>query len=240
MEVRGFARSTDPPGCPGERLVTGAQPGASERGDRTIVTPGVGRLTVEPDVATIRLGVAITRPTASEARDAAASTMTAILDAIAAAGVERRDIRTSLLGLGPVTDYTPERGPRVTGYQLTNAVEVTVRDLGAAGKVIDAGLAAGASSLDGLEFLLDDPTGAQDLARRAAVEDARRRAATLAVAADVRLGPVVAVVEDARPAPLFERGGITGMALKAGADTPIEAGTQEVVVSVVVTFLIEA
>ena len=102
------------------------------------------------------------------------------------------------------------------------------------------GSAAGASSLDGLEFRLDDPAPAEDAARRAAVEDARRRATTLAAAADVRLGPVVGIVEGSRPAPMFERGGIAGMALKAASDTPIEAGTQDVVVSVVVTFLIAA
>jgi hypothetical protein len=207
--------------------------------DRTIVAPGLGRVTVEPDVATIHLGVAIIRPTASAAREAAAATMTTILDAIAAAGVERRDIRTSLVGLGPITDYSSERGPRVTGYQLTNTVEVTVRDLPSAGQVIDAGLAAGASSLDGLEFRLDDPAPAQDSARRAAVEDARRRATTLAAAADITLGPVVGIVEGSGPTPMFERGGVEGMALKVAADTPIEAGTQDVVISVIVTFLID-
>jgi uncharacterized protein YggE len=211
---------------------------AAPSADRTIVVPGLGRLTVEPDVATVRLGVAITRPTASAAREEAAETMTAILQAIAAAGVDRRDVRSSLVGLGPITDYSSERGPRVTGYQLTNSVELTVRDLSAAGKVIDAGLGAGASSLDGLEFRLADPAPAEDAARRAAVEDARRRAITLATAADVTLGSVVGIVEGSRPAPMFERGGIEGMALKAASDTPIEAGTQDVVVSVVVTFLI--
>ncbi len=208
--------------------------------DRTIVAPGLGRLTVEPDVATVRLGVAITRPTATDAREAAAATMTAVLEAIVAAGVARRDIRTSLVGLGAITDYSSERGPRVTGYQLTNTVEVTVRDLGSVGQVIDAGLAAGASSLDGLEFRLDDPAPAEEAARQAAVEDARRRATTLAAAAEVRLGQVVGIVEGSRPAPMFERGGIEGMALKAASDTPIEAGTQDVVICVVVTFLIEA
>jgi uncharacterized protein len=195
---------------------------------------------VEPDVASVRLGVAITRPTATAAREAAAETMTAILGAVAAAGVDRRDIRTSLVGLGPITDYSSERGPRVTGYQLTNTVELTVRDLRSAGQVIDAGLAAGASSLDGLEFRLADPAPAEEAARQAAVEDARRRATTLAGAADVRLGRVVGIVEGSQPVPLFERGGIAGMALKAAADTPIEAGTQDVVISVVVTFLIDA
>ena len=206
--------------------------------DRSIVVPGLGRLTVEPDVATVRLGVSITRPTASEAREAAAETMTAILKAIAAAGVERRDIRTSLVGLGPITDYSSERGPRVTGYQLTNTVELTVRELSSAGKVIDAGLGAGASSLDGLDFRLADPAPAEDTARRAAVEDARRRATTLATAADVTLGPVVGIVEGSGQTPMFERGGTAGLALKAASDTPIEAGSQDIVVSVVVTFLI--
>lgn len=212
---------------------------AASAADRTIVAPGIGRLAVQPDVATIRLGVSITRPTATDAREAAAATMTAVLEAITAAGAARRDVRTSLVGLGPITDYSSERGPRVTGYQLTNTVEVTVRDLSSAGQVIDAGLAAGASSLDGLEFRLDDQAPAEDAARRAAVEDARRRATTLAAAADVRLGPVVGIVEGS-PAPMFERGGIEGMALKAASDTPIEAGRQDVVISILVTFLIEA
>lgn len=204
----------------------------------TIVAPGIGRVTVEPDVATTRLGVVLVRPTAAEVRTAAATTMSAVLDAIAGLGVARRDMRTSLVGLAPLTDYSAERGPRVTGYQLTNTVEVTVRDLASAGAVIDAGLSAGASSLDGLEFRLEDPTAARDRARRAAVDDARTRAGSLADAARVRLGSVVGIVEGTRPLPEFEHGGTAGLALKASADTPIEAGTQEIVVSVVVTFLI--
>lgn len=214
--------------------------GPETAGSRTIVVPGTGRVTVEPDVATIRLGVAIVRPTASAAREAAASTMTAILDAVADAGVARRDLRTALVSLSPVTDYSAERGPRVTGYQVTNTVALTVRDLAATGAVIDAGLAAGASSLDGLEFRLDDPTAAEDSARRAAVQDATKRATALANAAGVTLGRAIGIVEGARgPIPFEPGGGIRGLAMKAEtADTPVESGTQDVEVSVVVTFAI--
>jgi hypothetical protein len=206
----------------------------------TIVVPGSGRVTVEPDVASVRLGVAIIRPTATEAREAAAATMTAILDAVVVAGIARRDLRTALVALNPVTDYSSERGPRVTGYQVTNTVEITVRDLASTGAVIDAGLGAGASGLDGLEFRLDDPTAAEESARRSAIEDARRRAATLATAAEVALGDVVGIVEGGRqPIPMPFAGGVRGLAMKAeAADTPVESGTQEVAVSVVVTFAI--
>jgi uncharacterized protein YggE len=215
-----------------------AQPPAGDP-ERTIIVPGVGRLTVEPDLATIRLGVAITRPTATEAREAAAAIMTSVIDALVATGIERRDLRTTLVGLSPITDYSPERGPRVTGYQLTNTVEATVRQLPAAGAVIDAALAAGATSLDGLDFRLEDRTGPEAAARRAAVDDARRRADVLAEAAGVRLGPVVGIVEGPRGGVPIPRGGRGPLAMTAEADTPIEAGSQELVVSVVVTFSID-
>lgn len=206
---------------------------------RQIAVPGTGRVTVEPDIAHVRLGVAVVRPSAAAARESAAATMSAILAAVRNAGVEGRDLRTTLVSLNPVTDYSSERGPRVTGYQVANTVDVTVRDLSAAGAVIDAGLGAGATSLDGLEFRLDDATAAEAGARRAAVEDARRRAETLAEAGGVRLGEVLAIVEGQRPpGPIPFAGGIRGLALtaEAAADTPVESGSQEVVVSVVVTF----
>lgn len=207
---------------------------------RAIVVPGTGRVTVEPDVASIRLGLTVIRQTASAAREAAAVTMTAILDALAAAAVARRDMRTALVALNPVTDYSAERGPRVTGYQISNTVAVTVRDMAATGTVIDAALGAGASSMDGLEFHLEDTTAAESAARTAAIEDAHRRATTIAAAAKVTLGGVIDVVEgDRGQGPIPFQGGMRAMAMKAeAADTPVESGTQEISVSVVVTFAI--
>src|SRR4051794_9128457 len=74
--------------------------------DRTITVTGMGRVTLVPDVADLRLGVNITRPTAAEARDEAATAMTKVVAAIRAAGVADRDIATSTLSLQPVYDYT--------------------------------------------------------------------------------------------------------------------------------------
>jgi Uncharacterized conserved protein len=207
---------------------------------RAIAVPGTGRVTVEPDVASIHLGVTVIRQTASAARESAAMTMTAILDALAAAGIARRDMRTALVALNPVTDYSSDKGPQVTGYQISNSVAITVRDLAATGTVIDAALGAGASSMDGLEFHLEDTSEAESAARTAAVEDARRRATTIAAAAKVTLGSVIDVVEgDRGQGPMPFAGGMRVMAMKAeAADTPVESGTQEISVSVVVTFAI--
>ena len=86
----------------------------------------------------------IARPTVEAARAAAAEAMAAILAAVTGAGVARRDVRTTLLSVQPRYDYRDGKAPALTGYDLANVVEVTVRDLGALGAVIDGALTAGA------------------------------------------------------------------------------------------------
>lgn len=207
---------------------------------RSISVPGVGRVSIQPDIATLRLGVLLVRQTAAAARESAAASMTAVIDALSAAGVARKDLRTALLSLSPVTDYSPETGPRVTGYQAANSLAVTVRDLSSAGSLVDAALAAGATSMDGLDFSVDDPSAPEDEARKLAMADARRRAQTIADAAGVKLGNVTGVVEGERGGPVpFPA--LRAVAFKAeAADTPVEAGSQEIVVSVTVAYAIEA
>ena len=212
---------------------------ASSGPSGTIVVPGRGVVAVDPDVALLRLGVVLVRPTATAARSTAAATMQAVLGALADGGVERRELRTTLVGLDAVRDYSSESGPTITGYQLTNAVEATIRAIATVGELIDAALAAGATSMEGLSFRVSDPSEALSEARRRALADARQRAATLAAEAGVEIGVVIAIVEGGAvepgpPRPMAE------LRMKAMADTatPVEAGTSEIEVSVSVTFAI--
>ena len=202
-----------------------------------IVVSGTGRVAVDPDVADLRLGVAVARPTVEAARAAAADAMAAILAAVAAAGVERRDVRTSLLSVQPRYDYRDGKAPVLTGYDLANVVEVTVRDLGTLGTVVDGALTAGATSLDGLGFRVDDPREAESVARTAAVAEARARAEVLATAAGVALGAVTNVVEGGPP-PAWPQAKAARLMAASDAGTPVEAGTTEIAVTVTVTFAI--
>ena len=203
-----------------------------------ISVPGRGAVRVEPDVAEVQLGVVTIRPTAGEARAAAATTMEAVLAGLRSGGVSGPDLRTSLLSLDAVRDYS-DGSQRITGYQLTNRVEATVRTIETAGLLVDGALAAGATSLDGLTFRLDDPTEALSEARRLAVADARRRAETLAEEAGVTLGAVVGIVEGGGFAPGPPRPlALYRVSETAAATTPIEAGTNELAVEVTVEFTI--
>lgn len=209
---------------------------ATDPGAGTIVVSGTGRVSVEPDLADLRLGVTVARPTVEAARDVAATTMEAILGALDAAGVERRDVRTALLSVQPRYEYRENRPPALAGYDLANVVEVTVRDLARLGAIVDGTLGAGATSLDQLTFRLADPEAAEREARLRAMAAARAKADVLAEAAGLAIGGVSDVVEGGgRPIPLphmkAER-----MMLAADTATPVEAGSMEISVTVTVTY----
>ena len=202
----------------------------------TIVVSGTGRVVVDPDIAELRLGVAISRPSVEAARTAAAETMTDILAAVTAAGVAKRDVRTTLLSVQPRYDYRDGKAPTLVGYDLANIVEVTARDLASLGAIVDGALSAGATSLDGLSFHVDDPREAERAARTAAVAEARSRAEVLAEAAGVAIAGVADIVEGGPP-PTWPQAKAARM-LAVDAATPVEAGMTEISVTVTVTFRI--
>lgn len=213
--------------------------GSTSDTDGRIVVRGTGRVSMEPDVAELRLGVSVARPTVATARADAAAAMTAILAAVTGAGVERRDVRTSLLSVQPRYDYRDGQAPVLTGYELADVVEVTVRDLARLGDVIDGTLGAGATSLDGLTFRVDDPTAAEVEARRRAMAAARARADVLAEAGRLRIVGVQDIVEGDAVRPPSPLGKAERMLMAADVATPVEAGSTEVAVTVSVTYRAE-
>jgi uncharacterized protein YggE len=100
----------------------------------TIVVSGTGRVAVDPDIADLRLGVAVSRPSVEAARSAAAEAMNAILAAVTPLASRKRDVRTTLLSVQPRYDYRDGKAPTLVGYDLANLVEVTARDLGQSGR----------------------------------------------------------------------------------------------------------
>ncbi len=198
----------------------------SETLEHTIAVSGSGRVFLRPDVADLQVGVSIQKPTVKEARAAAADAMTKVLAALKKAGIADRDLQTGALSLQPVYDYRQTDGPpRIVGYQFTNIVKATVRDLDILGGAIDDALAAGATSLDGVNFRVDDPKQAEAQARADAMADARAKADALARAAAVSIVGVSSISESGGqpPVPIFyageaarDKAGTAGRALRSG------------------------
>ena len=198
----------------------------------TVTVTGTGRVSRAADIARATFVVEATRDTAAAARAAAAEAAEATIDAIVAAGVARRDLRTAALDVQPNWEHDGTRSVRA-GFTVTNRIGAVVRDLERVGEVLDAGLSAGATGLEGVAFELADSSADETEARRLAVLDARARAATIADAAGRPLGALVAVAEGSMPpipAPRRER--MMLAADQLGAPTPVMPGAAEVTVSV--------
>ena len=233
----------------GASILFGLVAGAVLRGGSTVVNSsaaapehvitvsGVGQVSVAPDVADVLVGVVVQRPTVAQAQSAAADSMGAVVAAIKKDGVADKDIVTVNLSLSPVYDYSSGGGaPRLVGHQFVNTVRVTVRAIGSVASVIDDAVAAGATTIGGITFRLDDPKTVQAQARGLAMADARSKADALTAAAGVSIKGVAAISEATlQTNPTYTA---SAMAADKAASTPIQTGTTDIVVSVSVSYLI--
>ena len=115
-----------------------------------------------------------------------------------------------------------KRGAEVKGrYNVSNMVQVTIRDIEKVDAVLDAVTEAGVNQVWGVSFAVDNPDSAAAKAREMAVAQARAKAEGLARASGVRLGPVISISEDVggRPLPM----GRMAM-MEASGGGPISAG----------------
>ncbi|MEO8468714.1 MAG: SIMPL domain-containing protein [Chloroflexota bacterium] len=219
------------------RSILAADPATTP--EHTIAVSGTGRVVISPDIADLRLGVSITAKTVKAARTANATAMTAVIASLKKLGIAGKDIQTTTLSLQPVYDYSANSSaPRLTGYSLSNGIAVTIRNLDLVGDAIDGALGAGATTMDGVSFRVDDQVAAERQAREAAMAEAKSKAQTLATAAGVSIKGVASINETSAPIPYpMYYGAQAGAAVRDMA-TPVEPGTNEVTVTVAVVYLI--
>jgi uncharacterized protein YggE len=158
----------------------------------TVSVSGHGEVSVPPDTASVTIGVDVIKPTLDEAQDEATAQAAAVTEALKAAGIADEDIQTEYFSVNILRDYSENADPTViTGFEIINQLRVTVRDTSTLGELLDAAVQAGANSIYGVNFYVDDQTEAARDARVEAVEAARVKAEELAVAAGMTLGKLV-------------------------------------------------
>jgi len=220
------------------RLAMAVDPSSTP--EHTISVSGSGTVTLAPDVADVQLGVVVSRPTVKAARTDAAAAMSAVIAALKSAGIAAADLQTSALSLQPQYDYSNGgAAPRLIGYQFANSVSATVRNLDVLGPAIDGAIAAGATTLDSVVFRVNDPTAAEAQARAAAMADARAKADALAAAAGVTIVGVSSIAETMAPPPYpMAYAGAAAPDSTKSVPTPVQAGTNDVTVTVAVVYRI--
>jgi uncharacterized protein YggE len=203
---------------------------------------GEGRAAAAPDTAIFDAGVVVIAETAQTALEQNTKSITALLAALKAAGIEERDLATSGFSVQPRVAYPqaepgkqPEQ-PKLEGYEVRNSVKARVRDMSKLGMILDAAVQHGANQIGGISFDIQNKDVLLDKARQDAINDAKRKAEKTAQAAGLKLGRVVSLsetVQHALPRPMAG----DGTAFKAAAaSVPIEAGEQSLGTQVEMTW----
>ncbi len=209
---------------------------------------GLGKVTLDPDLALLSLGVEVRADTVEAARAEAAAAMTGMIEALKARGSADKDIQTRFFNISPEYTYQEiyEDGRRynkqvLTGYRVSNTVTAKIRDLDIVGATIDEVVQAGgdATRIQSIRFTVEDSSAANTQARESAVLDALAKADQFATLTGVARGNLLFITEIGSSMPSVRT--IDGMEAAALADsftTPISAGELELQVSVQAVFAI--
>ena len=218
-------------------LPTLAQAADPESTPRHISVSASATITAEPDIAMISTGVVSEADTAREALTANTAAMKRLIDGLKGAGITAKDIQTTSFNVEPRYEQSKDRSaPKISGYRVVNQVRIITRDIAKLGEILDETVTLGANQIGGIEFEVSKAETLKDDARKAAVENARRRASLFAVAAGVELGQVISIEENVqsvgpRP-PRFAR-------TMAAQSVPIEPGSQALEATVQITWALK-
>lgn len=212
----------------------------------TITVEGTGTGTAIPNLATVSFSVTEEGTTVADAQGKATEKTDAALAAVKDLAIEEKDVKTLSYNVYPkyenvycANGYCPERSPKIIGYEVSQTVEVKVRDTAKAGDVLQALGTLNVQNISGPNFTVDEDEDLKSVAREEAITEAKAKAKTLAKELGVSLGKVVSYYENpGYPTPYYGYGGKGEMAMDAVAQSApaLPAGEQETTVTVSITY----
>jgi uncharacterized protein len=199
---------------------------------------GEGEATAVPDTAMVSMGISQTAATVEQAKDKANGVMNKIATDLKNLGVAEKDIKTVNYNVYPNREFSGRND--ISGYTVSQDLQVTVREFDKANKAVDLATADGANQVGGIQFVLNDDKREQleQQARAEAIKKAKAKASDIAGAAGIKLGRIVNINESnssQRPPVMYEK----AMDLQAGSaanPTELQPGENTVRVSVSLSY----
>jgi len=228
--------------------LTGCSPGTTVLGEvesininnqqEGIWVTGTGKVSIVPDIVTLRLGIEAQEASVAEAQSKAAEAMKKVVDALTEKGVADKDIQTQYFSIHQVTRWDNVKQEEiVVGYRVNNIVAAKIRDIDKTGAIIDAVAEAGGdlTRINSIAFSVDDPSDYYEEAREKAMADAEAKAKQLARLGGVTMGKPTYISEGIQaPPPIYP----VRLPEAAPAVTPISLGEMEISLTVQVVYAI--
>jgi len=198
----------------------------------TISVTGEGKVSGKPDIGKVNLSVVSDAKTVAIAQKDNTDKMNKIIQSMKDLGVKEEDLKTTNYSVSPNYQYF-EGKSEIIGYQISQTLEVRIRDLEKVGDILTQAATAGANQVGSLYFTFDDSEKLNTEARRKAIANAKVKAQTLAGALGVSLGEVVSFSENSsdQPEPMYYASDSLGKG--GGASSPeVQTGQNEINISV--------
>lgn len=216
----------------------------------TITVTGTGTSSATPDIAKISFTVEQSASDVKTAQDAATKQANDAIAAMKSLGIADKDITTSDYAITPqYASIVPPCPPgalctqisgnsnMITGYQVSESIQMIVRDTSKAGDVVAKLGTLGVQNVSGPDFTFDDNNGVLNDARANAIKNAEDKAKELAKELGVSLAGVVSYSDQGGPYPAYAQASATAAGAAATPNLPI--GEQQQTANVQVTYRIK-
>jgi len=217
----------------------------------TIEVQGIGSVQAVPDVARITFGHREENKDLKVAQANLEAKISQAISSLTSSGIEEKDIKQQNYNAYPRYEYNPnckgiyciEGNRELVAYEVSQSIQVTVRDIDKAGEILAILSQSGATELSGPYFEIEDPSVYQQDARTLAIEDAKEEAKVVAKSLGVRLGRMVDFYENSYGYPMpYARSSMAGadMVMEEAVikEISVPVGEDEIEVQVTLVFKI--
>ena len=161
-----------------------------------VLAVGQGTVSVQPDEVQIDFSVITTATAAQSAASQNATQTSTLIAALQQLLGKNGNVQTINYSLSPNYSYPPGGSPVLTGFTASNTVQVTATDLSMSGTIIDTGITAGATTVTGLQFTLQNPDPSRQQALKLATAQAKAHAEAMASGVGMHTGTVYSIQEN--------------------------------------------
>jgi uncharacterized protein YggE len=205
----------------------------------TITISGEGKITSQPDIARVEIGVISEGEDVASTQERNTEQANAIIASFKEFGISDEDVQTSNYQVFPQYDYD-EGKQTLRGYRVSQSLSVKIRDLSKIGDVLAKAGELGSNEIHGVSFDIDDPSALEMQAREQAINDAKDKAEALADTLGVKVVRIVGFIEEGSgvpPATLLRAYAEDAAGMGVGGASPdVKPGSFDVTKTVSITF----
>src|SRR3989344_5652287 len=212
-----------------------------DKSENTITVSATSDVFAKPDLALSTFSVLSEAKTVGEAMQDNAAKMNAVIAFVKSQGVDDKDIKTTNFSVSPRYEWREKTGERVSvGYEVSQSLQVKIRDLAKIGDIIQGATEAGANEVANLQFTIDNEDALKEEARNKAIEEAKTKAKNLAEKLGISLVKIISFSESGDyPMPYYVPTSKEALGIGGGATPDIQPGENKISVTVSLIYQIK-